>query len=81
TKSDVEGAVERLKKSLEGDDAQEIKRLADELTQASHKLAEKMYAHASQGQGPSGDAGGSGPKEGPAGNDEVVDADFEEVKK
>ena len=81
TKSDVEGAVERLKKSLEGDDAQEIKRLADELTQASHKLAEKMYAHASQGQGPSGDAGGSGPKEGSAGNDEVVDADFEEVKK
>jgi molecular chaperone DnaK len=81
TKSDVEGAVERLKKSLEGDDAQEIKRLADELTQASHKLAEKMYAHASQGQGPSGGAAGSGPKAGTAGNDEVVDADFEEVKK
>ncbi len=81
TKSDVENAIEKLKKASEGDDAQEIKKLADELTQASHKLAEKMYAHASQGQGPSGDSGGTGPKAGAAGNEEVVDADFEEVKK
>lgn len=75
TKGDIEGAIERLKKAMEGDDAQEIKRLSEELTQASHKLAEKMYAHASKGPepGPSGKGGGK--------DDEVVDADFEEVRK
>jgi molecular chaperone DnaK len=74
-KGDIEGAIERLKKAMEGDDAQEIKRLSEELTQASHKLAEKMYAHASKGPepGPSGKGGGK--------DDEVVDADFEEVRK
>jgi molecular chaperone DnaK len=79
TKSDVNQSIERLRKSMEGDDAQEIKRLADELTQVSHKVAETMYSKASQeGQ----QAGGEAPPGGSAGKDEdVVDADFEEVKK
>ncbi|MBN2034400.1 MAG: molecular chaperone DnaK [Deltaproteobacteria bacterium] len=79
TKSDIQQSIERLKKAMEGDDAQEIKRLADELTQASHKLAETMYSKASQ-QGPQ--AGGEAPPGGGAAKDEdVVDADFEEVKR
>jgi len=81
TKSEIEGAVERLKKAMEGDDSQEIKRLADELTHASHKLAEKMYAHASQSQGPAGEQKGPGQGSKASGDEEVVDADFEEVRK
>ncbi len=93
TKSQVEAAIEPLKKAIEGDDAEEIKRLSEALTQASHKLAEAMYQQASQSTG--GDAGaqpGAGAAGAQAGaeqaaggasasaDDEVVDADFEEVK-
>jgi len=79
-KSDIDSAVERLKKAMEASDTAEIKRLSDELTQTSHKLAEKMYAQASQqgpGAGPEAEAGPSGGKKP---DDDVVDADFEEVK-
>jgi len=79
-KGDIHKAVESLKAAMGTENAQEIKRLTEELTQASHKLAEAMYAKASAGaqaggSGPTGDAGGK-PKD-----DNVVDADFEEVKK
>jgi molecular chaperone DnaK len=43
TKSKVEDATSRLKKAMEGDDEAEIKKLSDELTQSSHKLAEAIY--------------------------------------
>ena len=80
TKSKVEATIEPLKKAMEGDDAEEIKRLSEELTQSSHKLAEAMYQQASktddQQQAGAGQeqAGQSAPDE------DVVDADFEEVK-
>jgi len=82
TKGDVDRAIEKLKKAMEGDDAQEIKRLSDELTQTSHKIAEMMYSRASQ-QHAQGGAGGEAPQGGgaPKKDDDVVDADFEEVKK
>ena len=79
TKSTINQAIENLKKAMEGDDAAEIKRLTDELTQASHKLAETMYANATKDQTQSG--GGPGPETGASKDDDVVDADFEEVKK
>ncbi len=83
TKIKVETAIEPLKKAMEGDDPEEIKRLSEELTQASHKLAEAMYQQASQkdAQQQAG-AGAAGPEQpGPSTQDEdVVDADFEEVK-
>jgi molecular chaperone DnaK len=56
----------------------------DELTKASHKLAEAMYAKASQHapkEGPQAGAGGDGEARGGGkGKDDAVDADFEEVK-
>jgi molecular chaperone DnaK len=81
-KGDINRAIENLKKAMEGDNAEEIKRLADELTQSSHKLAETMYSKASQqqapgGGGPGSSSGGAGPRK----DEDVVDADFEEVKK
>ncbi len=82
TKSKVENAIEPLKKAMEGEDAAEIKRLSEELTQVSHKLAEAVYKQASQEAGPQPDAGQpSSDQPGAATpDDDVVDADFEEVK-
>ena len=80
TKSKVEDAIAALKKAMDGEDAQEIKRLSEELTQASHKLAEAMYQQASQaGQEQAGAAGADQSGDAPP-DDDVVDADFEEVK-
>jgi molecular chaperone DnaK len=86
-KGNLEGAMERLKKAMEGTDTEEIKKLSEELMQSSHKLAEAMYAQAS-GAGQAGDqaagggtAGASAEAASQASADEdVVDADFEEVK-
>jgi molecular chaperone DnaK len=82
TKGQVEAAITNLKGVLDGDNVDEIKRLSEELTQASHKLAEAMYKQASQGgaQQP-GEEAAAGAQAGPsAADDDVVDADFEEVK-
>jgi molecular chaperone DnaK len=82
TKSQVESAVSALKTAMEGEDAAEIKRLSEELTQSSHKLAEAMYQQASQdGQQQAGPEFGGQEQPGPQPDQEdVVDADFEEVK-
>jgi len=47
TKSKVDEAATALKTAIEGEDTAEIKRLSDELTNVSHKLAEAMYQQAS----------------------------------
>ncbi len=81
TKSTVEEAMGKLKKAMEGDDAEEIKRLSDELTQSSHKLAEAMYQQASSQQpGAEGEAGQTSGGAASGSDEDVVDADFEEVK-
>ncbi len=85
TKSKVEDATSRLKKAMEGDDEAEIKKLSDELTQSSHKLAEAMYQQASQAQTGEQQAGAGAESAQQAGvssstDEDVVDADFEEVK-
>ncbi len=82
TKSKVEDAIAPLKKAMEGEDTAEIKRLSEELTQASHKLAEAIYKQASQEAGPQPDADQANPDQPGAAtpDDDVVDADFEEVK-
>ncbi|MDD2466947.1 MAG: molecular chaperone DnaK [Desulfobulbus sp.] len=87
TKGNVEREIENLKKVMETDDAAAIKSATDTLTQASHKLAELMYAQAkAQGAAPGDDGGAAGGaaggqgKKGGKDDDDVVDADFEEVK-
>jgi molecular chaperone DnaK len=80
TKEEINKAIENLKKAMEGEDAEEIKRLADELTQASHKLAETMYAKAAEQQAQAG-AGGAESTAEASKDEDVVDADFEEVNK
>ncbi len=78
TKGEIENAISNLKKAMESEDTSEIKRLSEELTQASHKIAEVLYAQAAQSQ--AGPEAGPGPSESATKDEEVVDADFEEVK-
>jgi molecular chaperone DnaK len=83
TKSKVEDAISQLKKAMQGDDEAEIKRLSDELTQSSHKLAEAMYQQASASQTGEQQAGAESAQQAKASSssdEDVVDADFEEVK-
>ncbi|MBW1986672.1 MAG: molecular chaperone DnaK [Deltaproteobacteria bacterium] len=77
TKSDITGKIDRLKQAMAGTDIDEIKRLSDELMKSSHKLAEQIYA---QTAGPRGEEA-AGAQEKPKGpEEEVVEAEFEEVK-
>ncbi len=78
TRKSIESAVEELKKAKDSDNVDELKQKIETLSQASHKLAEVMYQQASQEGGQGGP--GAGPSAAPQ-DDDVVDADFEEVKK
>ena len=84
-KSDIEGKIASLRKLMEGEDAAAIKNATEELAKASQKLAEQLYQQ--QAQQNAGAAGGQpGPDAGAGassagGNDDVVDADYTEVKK
>jgi molecular chaperone DnaK len=80
TKTKVEEAIEKLRKAMEGDNKDEIRRLSEELTNASHKLAEAMYQQASQAQGQQAADPSSGGARAAKPEEDVVDADFEEVK-
>ena len=83
-KEGIEAALKSAKETLEGQDAAAMRKAAEALGQSSHKLAEAMYAKASQQQtaqqagdkadDKTADAGGGKKK------DDVVDADFTEVK-
>jgi len=81
TKSKVDAASAALKTAIEGEDTEEIKRLSEELTSVSHKLAEAMYQQASAaGQQANPGAESAEQTGGAAPDEDVVDADFEEVK-
>ena len=58
----------------------EIKNASDALSAASHKLAEAMYAKASQQKEAESPEGPTAEEKGKAPDEDVVDADFEEVK-
>ncbi|MDR1085162.1 MAG: molecular chaperone DnaK [Deltaproteobacteria bacterium] len=80
TRSQVESAVADLKAVLDNGDKATIEAKTNALTQASHKLAEQMYAQASQNQSQNQDPGAGAAGAGPAPDDNVVDAEFEEVE-
>ena len=82
-KSDIEGKIASLRKLIEGEDVAAIKKASEELAQASHKLAEQLYAQA-QGQpgaeGAGAQPGAAGAAGGKKPDDDVIDADFTESK-
>ena len=77
TRKNIESAVEALKQAKDSDNVDEIKQKIEALSQASHKLAEVMYQQAASSQEGDGGTGGTDAQA----DDDVVDADFEEVKK
>jgi molecular chaperone DnaK len=81
TKTSIEDAIKRTKTAMEGSDLEEIKGAMEQLQQTSHKLAETMYQQAGGQAGPGPGAGAEGAQQpGQAPDEDVVDADFEEVK-
>ncbi len=78
-KTAIEAAIAALKEAIKGDDAEDIKAKTNTLAQASMKLGEAMYK-AQQAEGGAAPEGGEAPaSNGPGADDNVVDADFEEV--
>ena len=85
-KADIDSHITKLKQASESGEVEAIRQARDELTKASHKLAEMVYAKTGAAGGPGG-AGpgaagpGAGPEEKPKKpEEEVVEAEFEEVK-
>jgi molecular chaperone DnaK len=78
----VAKAIEKAKKAMEKDDINSIQQATEEITKASHRLAEVMYAQASTQQTCSSAHTGAetGQKQSrPQGDDDVIDAEFEEA--
>ena len=81
-KEAIEAAIKDLEEAMKGDDKEAIEAKTKALTDASSKMAERLYAQ----QGAAGAEAGAGQAEGAAGGaeqqaggDDVVDAEFEEV--
>ena len=75
-KKQAEDAVAEAKKALDGHDVDAIKAAGDKLQEVGHKLAEVVYS-STQADAASGNAGAAGAQD--AGQDDVVDADYEVV--
>ncbi|MGE3066755.1 MAG: molecular chaperone DnaK [Hyphomicrobiaceae bacterium] len=76
-KSAAETAITELREAAKGEDVESIKTKTAALVQASMKIGEAMYKSQQQAEGAAPQEPGA--KEG-SGGDNVVDADFEEVK-
>jgi len=76
-KKAIEDSSSALKEAIKGTDVEDIKKKTETLVQASMKLGEAIYKSQEKKEGSpkDGDKGGEGKKD-----DNVVDADFEEVK-
>ncbi len=77
-KSRIEAAIKEVEEALKGDDVELIDKKCEALTDASAALAQRLYSEQAQAGGgaePEGGAQAEQPK-----RDDVVDAEFEEVK-
>ncbi len=82
-RKDIQAAIDNLKDVIKSDDKDTIEAKTQKLAEVSSKLAERVYQQAGGQAGPGG-PGDAGPSAGAAGgdgkDDNVVDAEFEEVK-
>ena len=79
-KGEIEAAVKALEAAIAGDDKADIEAKMQTLTELSGKLAERAYRKSQEGDdGPAAGGGGDGGA-GPGAADDVVDAEFEEVR-
>ncbi|MEW8191565.1 MAG: molecular chaperone DnaK, partial [Candidatus Thiodiazotropha endolucinida] len=81
-KEAIEGAIKDLEEVMKGDDKDAIEAKTKVLAEASGKMAERLYAQkGAEGEAAAADAGASGAEaSSDAAGDDVVDAEFEEVK-
>lgn len=85
-KEKIEAAIKDVEEALKGEDKAEIEGKTEALMAASQKLGEKMYADMQAAQGAAAGAAGAAPggeapqSEAKPGDDNVVDAEFKEVK-
>jgi len=79
-KAKIEDAIMAAEQALKGDDKAEIEAKTNALMTASQKLGEMMYADMQQAAGEAGGAEGAAEAKRPK-DDDVVDADFKEVKR
>ncbi|MFO7592890.1 MAG: molecular chaperone DnaK [Pseudomonadota bacterium] len=77
-KEKIEAAIKDLEEAMKGDDKDDIEAKTKALTEASGKMAEKLYAQ-NQQQGAAEGGAEAGGAEQSAGGEDVVDAEFEEV--
>jgi len=81
-KSAIDSAITDLKEKMEGDDAEAIKAGIETLTQAFHKASETIYKDAAaqqQAQEDNAQQAGSDQENKDKKDENVVDADFEEI--
>ena len=81
-KAKITAKLDALKAVKDGEDLEAIKKATEELTQEFYAISSKMYADAqgaagAQGAGFDPNNMGGNPNQGPAHDDNVVDADFE----
>jgi molecular chaperone DnaK len=84
-KDSIETAIKNLEEVMKGEDKEQIESLTKALAETSGKMAERLYAQSQaggEGGGPSGAGAGDGAggESAKAAADDVVDAEFEEVK-
>ena len=79
-KADIEAKIADLKTKIQGEDVDAIKATSDELAKASHKLAEQLYAQQANQQNAQAGAQNAGAATDKKDGDDVMDADFTEVK-
>jgi len=77
-KDAIESAIKELEEAMKGEDKARIESLTQKLGEASAKMAERLYAQAGEGEAASAQGGAEARSGGSA--DDVVDAEFEEVK-
>ncbi len=80
TKANIESALADAKKALESQDVTQVRSATEALNRASHKLAEAMYAKATKGAAGTSPRGDGAAPGGEKGKEDVVEAEFEEVK-
>ena len=77
-KKDIEAAITDVEEALKGDDKDAIEEKSRKLAEVAGKLAEKAYQQQAEAEGANAEDGSAGGDNG-AGNENVVDAEFEEV--
>jgi len=80
-KESIEAAIKDLEEAMKGDDKEAIEAKTKTLVEASGKMAERAYAEKAGAEGAPGEGGADPSAESQSStNDDVVDAEFEEVK-